>query len=290
MFYNSSMYKQLKRVVLKHPKDAFISQSHLNNEWEKYNYVSVPNFDEALAEYEQFEAILKKYVDQIDYLPQSDHVGLDSIYTHDPVKFTPHGAIILKSGKQLRQSESNVYKTFLEENNIPIVGELTGEAVCDGGDIVWIADRTLAVGRGFRTNDAAIRQLRKMMEPFVDEFIVVQLPYDQGPEECLHLMSFISIVDEDLAVVYSSLMPVFFRQLLLERGFELIEVSDQEYESLGGNVLALGPRICVLPQGNNGVRMNLENAGAKVYEYKGDEITYKGTGGPTCLTCPVVRQ
>lgn len=289
MFYNDSMYKPLKRVILKHPKDAFVSQSHLNNEWEMYNHESVINYSEALAEYEQFETILKKHVEQIDYLPQSDKVGLDSIYTHDPVKFTPHGAVILKSGKELRQPESIVYKEFLEENNIPIVGELTGDAVCDGGDIVWIDDKTLAVGRGFRTNDAAIQQLREIMEPFIDAFIEVQLPYDKGPEECLHLMSFISIVDKDLAVVYSPLMPVCFRQMLIERGFELIEISAEEYELLGGNVLALAPRICVLPKGNDEVKNNLENAGATVYEYKGDEITYKGTGGPTCLTSPVVR-
>src|SRR5699024_5843833 len=152
-----------------------------------------------------------------------------------------------------------------------------------------IDERTIAVGRGFRTNDEAINQLRKIMKPFVDEFIEVQLPYDRGPEECLHLMSFISIVDEDLAVVYSPLMPVFFRELLVKRGFTFIEVNAQEYEQLGCNVLALGPRICVLPQGNHEVKRNLELAGAQVYEYKGDEITYKGTGGPTCLTSPVVR-
>ncbi len=289
MFYNDSMYKPLKRVILKHPKDAFINQTHLDSQWKRYNHASVIDYEEALAEYEQFEAILKKHVDQIDYLTQSDQVGLDSIYTHDPVKFTPHGAVILNSGKKLRQPESNVYKEFLKEKNIPIVGELTGDAICDGGDIVWIDDNTIAVGRGFRTNDSAIEQLREIMKPFVNEFIVVQLPYDRGPEECLHLMSFISIVDKDLAVVYSPLMPVCFRQMLIERGFELIEVSAEEYESLGGNVLALAPRICILPKGNEEVKTNLKNAGATVYEYKGDEITYKGTGGPTCLTSPVIR-
>lgn len=289
MFFNDSMYKPLRRVILKHPKDAFINQAHIDSQWKRYNHESVIDYEEALAEFEQFEAILKKHVDQIDYLTQSDQVGLDSIYTHDPVKFTPHGAVILNSGKKLRQPESNVYKEFLKEKNIPIVGELSGDAICDGGDIVWIDDSTIAVGRGFRTNDSAIEQLREITKPFVNEFIVVQLPYDRGPEECLHLMSFISIVDKDLAVVYSPLMPVCFRQMLIERGFELIEVSAEEYESLGGNVLALAPRICILPKGNEEVKNHLENAGATVYEYKGDEITYKGTGGPTCLTSPVVR-
>lgn len=134
---------------------------------------------------------------------------MDSLYAHDPVKFTSKGAIILKSGKALRQPEAGVYKEFLKEKNIPVIGELTGNAVADGGDIVWLDDRTLAVGRGYRTNDEAIRQLKEMTADLVDEFIIVQLPHDQGEAECLHLMSFISMVDRDLAVVHSRLMPVF---------------------------------------------------------------------------------
>jgi len=228
-------------------------------------------------------------VETIEYLPVADEVGLDSVYAHDPVKFTPNGAIILKSGKKLRQPEAAVYKDFLQQKGIAVIGELTGEAVSDGGDIVWLDNRTLVVGRGYRTNDEAIRQLKEMTADMVDEFIVVQLPHDLGEAECLHLMSFISMVDRDLAVVHSRLMPVFFRQLLIERGIQLVEVPKDEYDSLGCNVLALAPRVCVIPQGNKKTKQQLLDAGATVYEYKGDEITVKGTGGPTCLTCPVVR-
>ena len=289
MHYCSSMYAPLKHVIVKHPQDAFRSQDHLRNEWKTFNYLSEPNFDEALREYAEFIAILKKYVDKIDYLPESENVGLDSLYAHDPVKLTPKGAIILKSGKTLRQPEAAVYKDFLQEKGIPIIGELTGDAVSDGGDIVWLDDQTLVVGRGYRTNDEAIRQLKEMTADIVDEFIVVQLPHDLGEAECLHLMSFISMVDKDLAVVHSRLMPVFFRQLLIERGIQLIEVPKDEYDELGCNVLALAPRVCIIPQGNPLTKQQLLDAGATVYEYKGNEISVKGTGGPTCLTCPVVR-
>ncbi|MEK8196880.1 MULTISPECIES: dimethylarginine dimethylaminohydrolase family protein [unclassified Lysinibacillus] len=289
MHYCSSMYAPLKRVIVKHPKDAFRSQAHLADEWKTFNYLSEPNYEEALSEYAEFVGILEKYVDTIDYLPEADEVGLDSIYAHDPVKFTPSGAIILKSGKTLRQPEAAVYKNFLQDRGIPIIGELSGEAVSDGGDIVWLDDRTLVVGRGYRTNDEAIRQLKEMTADNVDEFIVVQLPHDLGETECLHLMSFISMVDHDLAVVHSRLMPVFFRQLLIERGIQLIEVPKEEYDALGCNVLALAPRVCVIPEGNPATKQQLIDAGATVYEYKGNEITVKGTGGPTCLTCPVIR-
>lgn len=287
--YLNSMYKSLQHVILKSPVEAFINQEYLNSEWKRFNYSSAPNYDEALHEYRMFEAIIKKYVKKIDYLPQNDNVGIDSIYAHDPVKFTPNGAIILNSGKTLRQKEADVYKEFLLEHDIAVIGQLSPEALCDGGDIVWIDDHTLAVGQGYRTNDIAIEEIRNITSDFVDDFIVVPLPHDKGEEECLHLMSVVSIIDEDLAVVYSPLMPVFFRRLLLNKGFKLIEVCEEEYDNLGGNVLALAPRVCVVPSGNPKIVSNIKSNGVTVHEYKGDEITYKGTGGPTCLTSPVVR-
>lgn len=289
MTYCSSMYKPLQRVIVKHPNEAFRNQHYLSEQWKTFNYLEEPNFAEAVREYEEFITILEQHVPQIDYLPVSDEVGMDSLYAHDPVKFTPAGAIVLKSGKKLRQPEAAVYKAFLTEKEIPIVGELTGDAVADGGDIVWLDDQTLVVGRGYRTNDEAIRQLKELTASFVNEFIVVQLPHDQGEAECLHLMSFISMVDHDLAVVHSRLMPVYFRQLLIERGIRLIEVPEDEYHNLGCNVLALAPRVCVIISGNASTKRQLVEAGATVYEYKGEEISVKGTGGPTCLTSPVVR-
>ena len=237
MTFCSSMYKPLERVIVKHPKEAFISQEHLSQTWENFNFLEEPDFNEALTEYGDFISILEKYVPNIDYLPASSVVGIDSLYAHDPVKFTSQGAIILKSGKESRQPEATVYKEYCKEKNIPIIGYLTGDAVADGGDIVWLDDKTLVVGHGYRTNAEAIRQLKEMTAHLVDEFIVVQLPHDQGEAECLHLMSFISMVDHDLAVVHSRLMPVFFRKLLIERGIQLIEVPVDEYLNLGCNVL-----------------------------------------------------
>jgi arginine deiminase len=283
------MYKKLHMVILKHPRDAFISQEHLRKHYERFNYINEPDYIKAQAEFEQFLTIIKEHVTEIEFLPLSETVGLDSLYAHDPVKFTKKGAIILKSGKKLRQPEADAYKEFLQEKNIAIVGELTGDAVADGGDLVWLDERTLLVGRGYRTNDEAIRQIRAITAGMVDEFIIVPLPHDRGEEECLHLMSFISIVDENLAVVHSRLMPVFLRQYLIKRGFELIEVPDEEYHNLGCNVLALAPRVCVMVSGNPSTKEQLLKAGATVYEYEGNEISYLGTGGPTCLTCPVVR-
>jgi N-dimethylarginine dimethylaminohydrolase len=155
--------------------------------------------------------------------------------------------------------------------------------------VVWLDARTVAVGRGHRTNDEGIRQLRALLGEAIDELIIVPLPHWRGPADVFHLMSMLSPVDRDLAVVYSPLMPVQFRERLLDRGVELVEVPDREFDTMGTNVLALAPRISVMLAGNPRTRAALERAGATVFEYEGNEISLKGGGGPTCLTRPLAR-
>jgi N-dimethylarginine dimethylaminohydrolase len=158
----------------------------------------------------------------------------------------------------------------------------------EGGDVVWMDARTLVVGRGYRTNDAGIQQLRAILGPSVD-VVTVPLPHWTGEIDVMHLMSLISPVDSSLAVVYSRLLPVPFREWLLARGIALVEVPDEEFDSMGTNVLALGPRHCLISRGNPNTRAALERAGAEVIEYEGAEISATGAGGPTCLTRPIVR-
>ena len=155
--------------------------------------------------------------------------------------------------------------------------------------MLWLDPRTLAVGQGYRTNAEGIRQLRALLGDAVDAVEVVPLPHWRGPASCLHLMSFISLIDRDLALVYSPLMPVPFRESLLARGFTLVEVPDQEFDTLGCNVLAIAPRVCVMVEGNPRTKALLEEAGAQVHTFKGLEICIKGEGGPTCLTRPLLR-
>lgn len=284
-----SMTGKIETIIIKHPNSAFIDQSNVDNKWEEFNYVSRPDFANALEEYKLFEEIIKENVKNVHYLPVNDNTGLDSIYAHDTCKITSKGAIMFNVGKPLRRGEAKATKALLQEIGVPILGEIGGKATMEGGDVVWLDEKTVAVGRGYRTNEEGIRQFRELTKDIVDEFIVVELPHGDGPDECLHLMSVISMVDKDLAVVYSKLMPVSFRELLISRGIELLEVTDEEYANLGSNVLALAPRLCVVPAGNPGIKAKLEKAGAKVYDYKGDDISFKGTGGPTCLTLPVTR-
>jgi arginine deiminase len=284
-----SMVQKIDRIIIKHPKDAFINQNHLDASWKNYNYTSCPDYNTVLQEYRGFEEIIKHHVSQIHYLPQSEAVGLDSIYTHDPVKITHHGAILMHMGKQLRQPEPGVFKEYLQQIGIPILGAITGKGRMEGGDVVWLDRQTVAIARGYRTNDEAIQQFKILTRDFVKDIIEVHLPHADGPRECLHLMSIISLVDTDLAVIYSRYMPVPFRELLIRRGIRLIEVDDAEYDTLGSNVLTLAPRKCLIMAGNDCTKQKMLEADVEVYEYQGQHLSLKGTGGPTCLTCPVLR-
>ena len=290
MYGCQSMVKSIERIMIKRPENAFINQEHLRDNYGKYNYLGLPNYDQVIAEYETFEKIIKDNVVDILYLPQSDLVGLDSIYTHDSLKVTHKGAIYMSMGKDLRSREAIATEEFLKSKGVPTLGHIQGTGKMEGGDVVWIDDKTVAIGLGYRTNQEGIRQFKELTKDFIEEVIVVPMPHGDGKDACLHLMSIISMVDDDLAVVYSQFMPVMFREYLIQKGIQLLEVDDKEYDNLGSNVLALAPRRCLILEGNASIVNKLEEAGAHVFEYKGLDLSYKGTGGPTCLTCPITRR
>lgn len=284
-----SMVAPIKRLLLKHPKDAFINQQNIQAQWQELNYLDCPKYEKALDEYERFTDLLQKQVDEIHYVPQNQKTGLDSIYVHDPVIVTKQGAILCNMGKKKRETEPQVIREFLQELDVRILGAISGSGRLEGGDVVWMDERTIAVGQGYRTNAEGIRQLGELTKDFVDEWIAVPLPHWQGPDDVLHLMSIISPIDHDLAVVYSRLMSVPFREWLIARGIKLLEVPDSEYESMGCNILTVAPRKCIMLSGNPQTKKMLENEGVEVWEYNGEEISRKGAGGPTCLTRPLLR-
>lgn len=280
---------KIRSILLKHPKNAYISQENIDVQWKELNYSGRPDYVIAETEYEEFVGLLRKEIAEVHYLPLNRETGLDSVYVHDPVIITRAGAVLCNMGKEMRRGEPEAAGAFLSELGIPILGSITGEGRLEGGDVVWLDERILAVGHGYRTNAEGIRQLKELTANFVDEFVTVPLVHWNGPEYCLHLMSLISPVDHDLAVVYSRLMPVPFRNWLLKRGMHLLEVPDSEYGSMACNVLAIAPRKCIMLFGNPRTRQMLEDHGVEVHEFGGDEISRKGAGGPTCLTRPLLR-
>lgn len=279
----------IQSLLLKHPREAFISKSNIEAQWVDLNYTGCPDYDKSLKEYDNFVELLKKYVPDIYYLLQNSQTGLDSIYVHDSVVVTDKGAILCKMGKEKRGGEPSAVEEFLQGLGIPILGSITGDGSLEGGDVVILDERTLAVGQGYRSNNEGIRQMKELTRGFIEEFVVVPLPHWQGPDDVLHLMSFISPVDHDLAVVYSRIMPVPFREWLLRRRIKLLEVPDSEYETMACNILAVAPRKCIMLAGNHRTKKLLEDEGVEIWEYKGEHISKKGAGGPTCLTRPLMR-
>jgi N-dimethylarginine dimethylaminohydrolase len=279
---SQSMVTPLQTVLVKRPDLTFGNADPVT-----WHYTEQPYLPLARQEHDAFVNILHHSGIEVVYHDIELPHHADAIYVHDPAIVTDQGAIILSMGKELRRGEEEAMASVFEKLDIPIHHRLQGQARAEGGDLLWIDESTLAVGLGFRTNAEALRQLRAAL-PDV-EVISVDLPYYEGPEACLHLMSFISIVDTDLAAVYLPLMPVPFWQFLKARGFRLVEVPDEEYLTMGPNVLALAPGKCLMLQQNRTTKQRLEAAGCEVLVYQGDEISLKAEGGPTCLTRPILR-
>jgi len=280
---------RLERVAVKRPREAFVSDEASAAQWQSLNFSAAPVLAGATREHDAFVRILESAGATVDFLPADERTNLDSIYVRDASIVCSRGVILGRMGKRLRAGEPAAQKAAFRRMSVPIVGEITEPGCLEGGDVVWLDDRTIAVGHGYRTNESGILQLRSILADSIDDLIVVPLPHWRGPGDVLHLMSLVSPVDSDLAVVYSPLLPVPFRQQLLDLGYALVEVPAEEFDTMGTNVLALGPRECVVLAGNPQTRAALERAGARVTEYVGNEISVKGAGGPTCLTRPLAR-
>jgi len=280
-----SMVAPLRRVLVRRPDAAFGDADPA-----RWHYTARPDLEEARREHDALvELLLDAGAEVIEHPePQPDHA--DAIYVFDPALITDRGAVLLRMGKALRRGEEDALGRRLVEIGVPVLGALQGEATAEGGDLFWVDHDTLAAGHGFRTNAEGLRQLREILAPLGVEVVPVELPYFGGPEACLHLLSLISLVDHDLAVVYPPLLAVPFWRLLRDRGIRLIEVPEEEFPTQGPNVLALAPRKALMLEDNPVTRRRLEEAGCEVLTYRGREISLKAEGGPTCLTRPVWRE
>ena len=284
-----SEYLKLASVYLKSAESSFRSEKKLTKQWKELQFLTKPNFEESLKEYHAFQLFFTNKNIETCFFPADQKTWIDSIYCRDASIATDFGMIICNMGKKGRIQEPKAQLETYLQNTVKILGEITFPGTLEGGDVAWLDQSTLAVGHTYRTNEEGIRQLKVLLLPKGIEVIVVELPHYKGKEDVFHLMSILSPVDKNLAVVYSPLMPIKFRNQLLERGFELIEVPDEEFESMGCNVLAVAPRDCLMVDGNPITKKLLEQAGCQVVAYKGNEISVKGGGGPTCLTRPMKR-
>jgi len=270
----------LKRVLVRPPLPEDVAR------WREYGWRAAPDHPAAAAEHEALRGLLEEAGAEV-VVSRHDPGNPDAIYVYDPVLVGADGAVLLRPGKEGRRGEPAAMVATLEAAGVPVVGELQAPSSAEGGDTVWLDEQTLLVGIGYRTNEAAVPALAEAF-PGVD-VLSFDLPHWNGTGEVMHLMSFISPLDRDLALVYPRIAPVRLLRLLADRNVAVVEVPDEEFESQGSNVLALGPRRALALDGNPETRRRMERAGVEVTVYHGDEISKKGDGGPTCLTRPLLR-
>lgn len=274
------MWGELRRVLVRRPLPVDAAS------WRAYGWHAAPDVAKAQAEHEAFVALLEEAGAEV-VVSEHDPGNPDAIYTYDPTLVGHDGAVLLLPGKEGRRREPDATVAALEAAGVPVAGRIEAPATVEGGDTVWLDDTTLLVGIGYRTNLASLEALRVSF-PGV-EVTAFDLPHWNGAGQVMHLMTLISPLDRDLALVYARLAPTRLMLLLAERGIEIVEVPDEEFGSMGANVLALGPRRALALEGNPETRRRLELAGVDVVTYRGEEISRKGDGGPTCLTRPLLR-
>jgi N-dimethylarginine dimethylaminohydrolase len=278
----------LKKVAVRKPADAFVSDAKIDAEWKDLNFHSRPDLAKAHKQFAEVDRLLKAAGAEVIHLPAGDGLTLDSLYTHDALVVTPRGLVRPRMGKPQRRREAAINGAALEKLGLPIAGDITGDGKLEGGDLVWLDRHTLIAGVGYRSNVEGCRQLQRLCGDDVN-VMMFDMPHYKGRSDVFHLMSVLSPLDHDLAVVYLPLMPVRLVELLETRGINFVHVPDQEFDTMGCNVLALGPRHAMSVAGNPETVKRMQAAGVTVEVIEGTDICRKGEGGPTCMTRPLVR-
>lgn len=257
--------------------------------WKDLGFLHEPDSAVAQSQHEQLSRILEDAGAEVLQMGGSASLTLDAVYAHDASLPTDFGVILMHPGKANRVSEGRGQSEFLAIVEIPVLGEVTAPGNTEAGDIVWLDRHTLLVGHGYRTNPAGIAQIRDLLKPHGVEVLTAPLPYGPGPSACLHLMSLISLLDENTALVDLPWLAVETVELLQSRGYRFVEIDSSERETLACNVLSLGEKRLVAIEANTKTNARLRQAGFEVFTFPGPEICINGSGGPTCLTRPLLR-
>lgn len=283
-----SMVAPLRRVAMRRPGGATLEADPA-----LWHYAGPLEPDRLLRQYDAFAQCVAEAGAEIDWIGGATDDGLaDSIFTFDASFMTPGGAILLRPGKALRRPEVRLHEALYTRLGVPVLGAIAPPGMAEGGDLLWIDEGTLVAGRGFRTNQAGIDQLRNILAPLGIEVLAFDLPMWRGSAACLHLLSLVSPLDRDLALIYPRLFPVALHELMRERGIQCLEAGDEEFKASGGlnlNVLATAPRRCVALDGFPATVGLMREADCDVTCFDGDALCIPCEGGPTCLTLPILR-
>ena len=281
------MVAPLRRVAMRRPGRATIEADP-----ERWHYDGPLDARRLTRQYDAFVRCVAASGARIEWIPERDDGLADAIFVFDPSFMTPRGAILLRPGKALRRPEVALHEAFHRRLGVPVLGTVEPPGVAEGGDLLWVDERTLVAGRTFRTNQAGIDQFAAVLAPLGVEVRAFDLPVWDGPAACLHLLSLVSPLDHDLALVHPRLMPVALQALLHERGIRCLEANDDEFRASHGmnlNVLATAPRRCIAVRGFPRTLRRMRDAGCEVTLFGADALCIPCEGGPTCLTLPLRR-
>ena len=281
-FGGQTLVEPLRRVLVRTPERTDLSR------WREFGWLGEPNVALAARQHERLCDVLSDAGAEVLLARDEVPGDPDAVYTCDPAIMSDAGAIVLRPGKEGRRVESAAMAAEMRALGVVVAFEMQAPATAEGGDTMWLDEKTLLVGRSYRTNEAGIAALRAAL-PAID-VLAFDLPHRDGPSACLHLMSLLSPLDRDLVVAFVPLVPIRLMELLEERGIRIVPVPEEEFVSMGPNVLALAPRVALALDGNPETRRRMEREGVEVHVYEGSEISHKGEGGPTCLTRAVLRR
>jgi N-dimethylarginine dimethylaminohydrolase len=288
-FNGHSMVAPLERVVVCSPKTAGWNDPQCAAEWQQLGFHHAPNFAAAQSQHEVLCRELQLAAAEVVELHPFPDPSLDAVYTHDASLPTDHGLIVMRPGKPNRIAEGPRHSAFCETLEVPRLGTISAPGTTEAGDMIWLDSKTLLIGHGYRTNRAGIEQMRALLAPKGVDVLSAPLPHGQGPSACLHLMSLISLLDTHAALVDLPWLAVETVELLKSRGFKFIEIDPAERDTLACNVLALGKNRLLAIEENKKTNARLRHAGLDVRTFPAAEICINGSGGPTCLTRPLLR-
>ncbi|HTS37689.1 MAG TPA: arginine deiminase family protein [Candidatus Solibacter sp.] len=288
-FNGHSMVGRLDRVLVCSPRTAGWNQPERAARWQDLGFHHAPNFEQAQSQHDALTRELETAGAEVIEAPPANDISLDAVYTHDASLATDFGLIVMRPGKTNRLSEGKNHGLFCTQLGIPTLAKIVDPGATEAGDILWLDSHTLLIGHGYRTNAVGIEQMRSLLAPKGVQVLSAPLPYGPGPSACLHLMSLISLLDETTAIVDLPWLAVETVQLLQSRSFTLIEIDYSERDTLACNVLSLGEKRLLAIEENQKTNAKLRNAGFDVRTFPGSELCINGSGGPTCLTRPLLR-
>jgi len=281
-----SMVGELLRVAVCSPRSAGWTSP---NDWRELGFLHAPDFNAAQAQHDELCRQLKVAGAEVVPMPAASGPTLDAVYAHDPSLATDYGLIIMNPGKPNRAPEAKRHREFYLSLGLPVLGEIQTPGTTEAGDMVWLDEKTLLIGHGYRTNANGIAQMHALLAPKGVEVLSAPLPYGPGPSACLHLMSLISLLDEQTALVDLPWLAVETVELLKARGWRFLEIEGSERETLACNVLSLGRKRLLALEENRRTNERMRQAGFDVRTFPGSELCINGSGGPTCLTRPLLR-